>query len=366
MKLNHVFSFFFYVVLLLITVNNFTFSQTNLVLRTGEKYFSEEEIYLDSAGQRYSTLVKVKFDKKIIDLPAGISIANVNNVNSAEIRNFFNLLKNKYGELSLIKSISSSFWGDTVRLNKRTGLPVIVKDMSQLFKIKFSRLVPIDSIISKFKGLNDVLYVCGPLEAESLIEPNDYFYVNGNQWGLGAISASPAWDITLGNPNITISTNDVYDQSITSMHPDLDSKIIYHLGYFGGHGAGVAGIAAAETNNDLGIASLGWNIKLMLDNMGSSSIQYAIDRGADVINFSWRTYPVGTNPPDLNEAIRSTLVQGVVCVAGAGNTYYPWEPQPPQVNYPSAYNFQTLEIGQVIAVSATQIYLEYGEHFAYS
>ena len=77
------------------------------------------------------------------------------------------------------------------------------------------------------------------------------------------------------------------------------NKFDYHYSTtkFGYHGTKVATVAAGETNNSIGVASLGWNTRLMGDEWGGSYIDSA------VINFSWITTSPGYRDAILN-AIR--------------------------------------------------------------
>ena len=128
------------------------------------------------------------------------------------------------------------------------------------------------------------------------------------------------------------------------------------------HGTAVAGIAAAQTNNGLGIAGVagGWgsNTGVKLMNLryywkndpptaaASSSalcLQYAYENGADVINmsFAWRA------PYTYMETACSTAANGYDCVlvAGSGNSGGEYS-NDKSVRYPAKYDW-------VIAVGAT-------------
>jgi len=133
----------------------------------------------------------------------------------------------------------------------------------------------------------------------------------------------------------------------------LVGQVVWHnLTSFGGHGIITAGVAGALTNNATDIASLGWNIKLLLNRFwgqNSSTINGIYDLvryGADVINFSWVSSSYYSQMADV---IEYALQQGRVCVASSGNTEW----NIPGVRYPAAYNFG--DLGQVIAVSATMM-----------
>jgi len=93
------------------------------------------------------------------------------------------------------------------------------------------------------------------------------------------------------------------------------------------HGTVVAGIIGAEINNDMGIAGLVENVKIMplrvLDSQGVGStltlaqaIDYAVDNGADVINLSL----VGSlSDVRMEAAIKRAYQAGVPVIAASGN-----------------------------------------------
>ena len=139
----------------------------------------------------------------------------------------------------------------------------------------------------------------------------------------------------------------------------------------------MSGVVGAETNNNIGIASLGWNIRLLYNDMSTAydslniinSIYKAVDSlDADVINFSWIALvdTTGQNPNYLSssefyflrQAIKYALQQGVICVASAGNDMsvdpFFLNNNIGHVVYPAAFCFG--DTGQVIAVSATKMY----------
>ena len=173
------------------------------------------------------------------------------------------------------------------------------------------------------------------------------------QWGMTKVQAPDAWTVTKGNSAIKIA---ILDTGIDQNHADLSSKIVAQSNFTDsatvddlyGHGTHVAGIAAAITDNEIGVAGLGFNSSLMngkvLDDSGSgyyswiaNGVMWAADNGAKVINMS-----LGGTYSDITlaAAVNSAWTNGAVIVAAAGNNgnSVPF--------YPAAYD-------NAIAVAAT-------------
>ncbi len=201
--------------------------------------------------------------------------------------------------------------------------------------------------------------------------PNDPEY--SKQWGHNAdrINSAAAWDITTGSTSITIA---IIDTGIDAGHPDLAGKIVAGYDFVAGdsdprdengHGTHVAGIAAANTNNGVGVAGMSWGARIMpvrvLDSSGSgytadilSGINWAVAHGAKVLNLSLG----GTGGTQaMQDAINAAHNAGVLVVAAMGNSRTKGNP----VNYPAAY-------ANVMAVAATgqgdvyAPYSQYGSH----
>lgn len=138
-------------------------------------------------------------------------------------------------------------------------------------------------------------------------EPNDAYYQDGYLWHLANIGAAAAWDINKGSASVTIA---ILDDGVDTTHPDLASKVVAPRDTNDGdnnpnpnessaaHGTGCAGLAAAVTNNTVGVAGVCANCKLMplriYDINGSSTFDadvdgftWATDNGAAVLSNSW-------------------------------------------------------------------------------
>jgi subtilisin family serine protease len=168
------------------------------------------------------------------------------------------------------------------------------------------------------------------------------------QWGLTQINAPGAWARGVKGSGATIA---VLDTGVDLNHPDLQGQLVAGHDFVAdkndcpagpqdenGHGTHVAGIAAAATNNGIGVAGTAPDAKIMpvrvLDAEGSGSvddiaagIRYAADNGANVISMSLGELPVLSQiDPDNAEiaaAIQHAWDKGALVVAAAGNETFP-------------------------------------------
>ena len=329
------------VILLTILMNSLLMGQLTQI--TAPNMVSEANVYEDVNKTMYSTLVTFKFKQKMVDMSVGAANVNENGILYPAFKQLLNSLRSRYGDFSIKKAIPNENWGDTLKINKRTNELVRVNDLSQIYRLEFENPVPVDEVADLLKSSSNVKYAEGPIVAYLTTSPDDPWYEDEDyRWSFDVINAEGAWDITTGSPLIGIGINDLFG-GVAGLHEDLDGKVVWEgLSSYGNHGIIVAG---ALTNNDLDIASLGWNTKLLLDDWTLDGIEQLVYHGADVINFSWHT----SSYPALSDMIEWVLQQGRVCVAAAGNNETPL----PGVRYPAAYNFG--EDGQVIAVSGTEL-----------
>lgn len=189
--------------------------------------------------------------------------------------------------------------------------------------------------------------------ASIVLAPNDPYYAT-YQWHLPKVSAPTAWDATTGSDGVTLA---VVDSGVQATHPDLAGRVLAGYDFVNGdfdpaddngHGTAVAGVAAAQGNDGIGVAGAAWNISILpvkvMNSSGSGSysaiangITYAADRGARVINLSLG----GTSASStLQNAVSYAWNKGCVIIAAAGNN------ASSATVYPAAYP-------NVVAVSAT-------------
>ncbi len=183
--------------------------------------------------------------------------------------------------------------------------------------------------------------------------PNDPLFEQ--QWALAKIEATAAWKVASGS-NVTIA---VIDSGIDLDHPEFASRISEGYDFVSddteaeddyGHGTQVAGVAAAATNNETGIAGLAWDARIMpvkvLDNQGhgvssdlTCALYWVTDKGADIVNISIISFGPSFG---MQTAVNYAANEGVLIFAAAGNLFEEGNP----VTYPAAHD-------GIIAVAAT-------------
>lgn len=193
-------------------------------------------------------------------------------------------------------------------------------------------------------------------------EPNDHSY--SSQWYLKRIDAPAAWDIATSASEVIVA---VIDTGVDIKHPDLVNNIWVNEGEIPGnkkdddrdgyvddvngwdfvnnmadpapkfkgsfneeginHGTIVAGILAAQSDNNIGITGVAWSLQIMplkaLDDSGKAqpdkiikAINFAIDHHANIINLSF----VGAKYSSaLEQAIRRAYSKNIIVVAAGGN-----------------------------------------------
>jgi subtilisin family serine protease len=164
--------------------------------------------------------------------------------------------------------------------------------------------------------------------------------LRAKQWYL---AQDRAWDYWPQPPNLATVKVAVLDSGIDIGHPEFQGRIAGGKSFVSdtwrkdtdGHGTFVAGLLAADPSNGIGIAGLGFNVRLLIgkvvegDGVGleaeAEAITWAVKQGARVINLS-----IGgvRNPDDPRtdwyspleaDAIEYAYSRGVVVVAAVGN-----------------------------------------------
>jgi hypothetical protein len=201
------------------------------------------------------------------------------------------------------------------------------------------------------------------------VVPSDPRYAD--QWALDKVGAPDAWDFEQGSSTgiligiidsgIALGTTDTLD------HPDLGDAARYILGTdyvdggtprdLNGHGTHVAGIAAAQTDNNQGVSGMSWHNRVYvcrtLDASGNGSganfadaveeiVDYAVAQGTKVvINYSGG----GGASMTKQDACQYANDHGMLLCAATGNDYGG------AVIFPAAYSTM---FDAVIAVGSTE------------
>jgi thermitase len=161
------------------------------------------------------------------------------------------------------------------------------------------------------------------------------------------INAPEAWDVTHGDASVAIA---VLDSGVACTHLDLGGKCIEEISFVAnksssqrdelGHGTHVAGIAAAITDNNIGIAGVGWDTSIgalktcwedytyalfgvILGQCDDADVIEAIVHATDsglykVISMSFAGAEVSAS---VETAVNYAWDNGLVLVAAAGNNY---------------------------------------------
>ena len=150
-----------------------------------------------------------------------------------------------------------------------------------------------------------------------LYAPNDYTLAFATNYALDLIHAQGAWDLSHGSDSVVIA---ISDQNFYQHHEELEGKIVYYDSTnltTATHGTAVAIVAAGNTDNGVGLSSIGFDSKLALYKMTFNELLVASYAGADVINVSWTS---GCFYSQIaQDAINEAYNNGTFIIAAAGN-----------------------------------------------
>lgn len=267
--------------------------------------------------------------------------------------------------------------------------------LDRTYQLTFSGNTNTDNLISTLETLSYIQYAERvPLHFTQGFTPDDY---DSEQYYLDKVEAKQAWEESKGSEDQVIA---IVDNAVLLTHEDLSNNIWVNKdetpdngvdddlnGYTDdvngydvaddnsdpnppnqrsksfSHGTHVAGIASAETDNNKGIAGLGFNCHLMAIKCSPDSsdgnvlynaydgVYYAIQNNADVINMSWG----GPNMTFTGSNIFETAqARNITCIASAGNA------STNEKFYPAAYN-QVMAIGATNQNDEVANYSNYGD-----
>jgi photosystem II stability/assembly factor-like uncharacterized protein len=251
-----------------------------------------------------------------------------------------------FNEIEVIKFERPSYY-----TNKRS--------LQTIFRIEFTDFDRIDELITELELLSYVKYA----EKEPIYKldfiPNDAQHFGNNKWYHTLVDSEEAWDITLGNSNIKVA---IIDNAVANNHSDLtiykqrdvaDSDndasppVYYNQSSVWSHGTHCAGLAAADINNGIGIASLGGNAEIIAVKGTPDSadgnfiynlyagIQWACENGANIINMS-----LGSSSQSESTQNLINNYPDIIFIAAAGNDNVS------TISYPAGYQ-NVIGVGSV-------------------
>jgi subtilisin family serine protease len=293
-------------------------------------------------GQLYLKLDKVQLSAALKENPRQLPLASV-----PLLKDFVS----KYG----ITKLSRPF----AQADDDRTLPYVLR-------VEFSKSGLITQFLRDLDALKAVDYAEKIPLTKIDIAPNE-----GTPTWLTQINAPNAWTIFNGNSNITVA---IVDNAIMWNHVDLVQNTYTNTGEVAGnsidddgngyvddvngwdaadwdnntvptnlgmsHGTHCAGIAAGRTDNNIGIASIGWNVKMIpvkcqVDGGSTTAISngydgiiYAAKAKARVISCSWGGSGFATTEQTV---INYAWNKGCIIMASAGNSSNNTQ------NYPGAY-----------------------------
>lgn len=309
-----------------------------------------------------------------------------------------------FGSFAFAKSVPQFVPGEFVVKLKEDNISLNLMTLKKNLDAKKVRalrgyknwfLVTSDNDIESLKRNPSIEYTEPNYFYRAELRPSDKFY--SSQWGLKNvgqkdtdgrigkvdfdINIERAWDVTTGSSQVVVA---VIDTGVSYKNKDLapnawvnekemsgksgidDDQNGYVDDVYGydfvnedgeplddqGHGSHCAGTIGARGNNDIGMAGINWQVRIMpvkfLSDEGSGtlagaleSIRYAVDNGAKVLSNSWGG---GSFSQALEDAIKYTNSKGALFVASAGNDGEDSDEYP---HYPSGY-----DVPNVVSVAA--------------
>jgi subtilisin family serine protease len=292
--------------------------------------------------------------------------------------------------------------------NQRIGQIITGRGLDRIFVLKLAPDSDVQSVVSELGARDDVEYAePNYLVKPGTITPNDPQFAK--QWALfnngifvgdfastqnADIKAPPAWEITVGSPNVIVALSDT---GVDLTHPDLARNIYTNPGEIPqngidddkngfvddvhgfnvadqngdtsdavGHGTQMAGIIAAEMNNNIGISGVCQSKILPVRFYkrygpdpfefsatvadAARSLLYSISAGASIINASWTTLLHSDLVPEsaalaLADAVKATSDAGVLLVCIAGNDGY-------NLDYSKIYPASYFQPNQIVVAAS--------------
>ncbi len=226
------------------------------------------------------------------------------------------------------------------------------QELMKIYRITFSDFTKIDEIVDKLASLDILEYAEKEPIYKTGFVPNDPLHTTSNKWYHTLVGSENAWNISLGSNTVKVA---IVDNAVATGHLDLTTFTqrdvsdndndatppqVYTVDQGWSHGTHCAGLATADINNSIGIASLGGNVELIgvkaTPNSAPSSssiynsydgVQWACNNGANVVSMSFGGTSSSASFQNLINAYPT-----ITFMAAAGND------NNTVLHYPGAYN----------------------------
>jgi subtilisin family serine protease len=206
--------------------------------------------------------------------------------------------------------------------------------------------------------------------------PNDPLLLR--QWAFVHLGFARAWKLETGATSPVLVG--VVDTGVEATHPDLEGRLVPGRDFLAqddapddphGHGTGVSGVVAANTDNREGIAGMSWGANVMpLQACGETggcsmfavaqAIAWAAAHDAHVVNLSLGG-ALPSCPRALQAAAAFAEARGTLLVAASGNSAGQGNP----TSYPAACE-GFMAVGATDAADGWAPFSQYGPHISVS
>ncbi|NOY60438.1 MAG: S8 family serine peptidase [Calditrichaeota bacterium] len=328
--------------------------------RTGIGFLFLLILFFQAIGYAADRRVEALYGKGAEIVPGEIIVKFSEKIGNVESSSQFSRIYQTYGALSHERIFK--------HLKYKNASKRKMTDLTRIYKFKVPENADILDICQQLKNQKDVIYAEPNFYCTAQAVPNDSLYPR--QGHLPQINMPAAWDIVKGDKKVVFG---IVGTGVDWNHPDLAAAIWENPGEtldgrdddgngfiddirgwdfvtgvsndaapgedgdvpdndpmdFDGHETHVAGLAAAVTNNEIGVAGVSWGCTIMpvragyhtKDGKGRSvgdalarGVTYAADNGADFINYSWSSFG-----QTIINAARYAFEKGALVINSAGN-----------------------------------------------
>lgn len=293
------------------------------------------------------------FRPDVVRFAEGASQGSVEdaNISSAPVES----LLIAHGVQMLARTFHGTPYSDTT-LVSRTGEEVRLPDLSNIYTLTLPDSTERDSLLAAVSGILDVVFA----------DPNDYFFPGRSrtppvndplytlQWHLNDdvndwdINAPEAWLTTTGGEEVRLA---VLDSGVDRNHEEFAPRAIGSSTWQSSpgsswydHGFGVAGVAAANTDNAFAIAGVDRRCTIItrrvdilsLPLIANVVVSVIEEDDAEILNCSWSNQ----NHNDITHIAFATAYKlNAICVSSMGNR------NSSDPEYPAAFKHEVIAVG---------------------